>query len=595
MARSDGRARDATQADRAWPVYRRLLGYTRRYWPIMALAVAGMAIDAASTAGFAALLEPILDEAFLANNEAMIARLPPWLVLLFVVRGVGGFAAEYGMASVGRGIVRDLRDQVFDRYLVLPAEFYDRQTPGQLIARLTYHVEQVAEAGTKAITTVVRDLLYVVFLLAVMFLQSVPLTLATLLIGPAIALLVFYVSRRFRRLSRRIQESMGDVSHRTAEIVSAHREVKIYGGRDDERAAFARLNQDNRRQHLKLVATKSASTSLVQLVAGIALAGIFFLATRDTMLREMSPGSFIAFMTAMLGILPSLKRLTDVHAIIQRGVAAAESIFEIVDAAAEPETGRVPIDRARGVVEFRDVSLRYAGTCTQVLEGISFRAEPGTLTAIVGRSGSGKTSLVSLIARLYAPSSGEILLDGDPIGSYALRDYRRQLAWVGQDVILFADTIERNIAYGTLRGASRETILAAARDANALEFIERLPDGLDTRIGEGGLQLSGGQRQRIAIARAILRDAPILILDEATSALDTESERLIQQALEHVMRRRTTFVIAHRLSTVERADQVIVLEGGRLVEQGRHDELVARDGPYALLRRLQFTDGDGAG
>ena len=592
MRGARGPVLEPVESDRAWPIYRRLLGYTGRAWPVLVLAILGMLVDAASTAGFAAMLEPILDEAFLARDEVIIGQLPLWLVLLFLVRGAGGFVAEYGMAAVGRGIVRDLRHEVFDRYLLLPARYYDRHSPGQLIARLTFHVEQVAEAGTNAITILIRDSLYVLFLLVVMFMQSVTLSLATLLIGPGIALFVFFVSRRFRRISRKIQQSMGDVSHRTAEVVGGHREVKIYGARAAELEAFDALNDDNRRQHLKLVATKSASTSLIQLAAGLALAGIIYLATRDSMLETLTPGAFITFMTAMLGILPSLKRLTNVHAMIQRGVAAADSIFAVIDETPEPAVGTRSLDRARGEIAFDRVSLRYEADGGEVLREVSLRAEPGTVTAIVGRSGSGKTSLASLLARLYEPTSGEILLDGHRIDDYRLEDYRRQLAWVGQNPALFADTVRANIAFGALADASDEAVFAAARDAHALEFIERLPAGMATRIGDGGTQLSGGQRQRIALARAILRDAPVLILDEATSALDSESERLIQSALEGLMRTRTTIVIAHRLSTIERADQVIVLDEGRVIERGVHASLIASGGAYATLHRLQFERED---
>ncbi|MDX1569367.1 MAG: lipid A export permease/ATP-binding protein MsbA [Xanthomonadales bacterium] len=579
--------------DRAWPIYARLLRYTRAYWPVLLLAMLGMLADAGATAGFTALLKPLLDDALLAGKSDVIRQMPYWVALVFLVRGLGGFVAEYAMSAVGRSVIRDLRQQLFDQYLRLPAAFYDRHSTGQLIARLTYNIEQVAEASTNAITVVVKDSLYVVFLVGVMFLQSVKLTLATLLIGPVIALFISYISRRFRRLSRKIQDSVSDVSHRAGEIVAGHREVKIYGGQAQEEDVFGEINANNRRQHLKLVATKAASASLIQLLAGLALAVIVYLATLDSMEGSVTPGSFIAFMTAMLGILPSLKKLTNVHVMIQRGVAAAESVFVIMDLPSEREDGGKPVGKVDGRLSFDSVGLAYADG-EQVLSDISFEAHPGTVTAIVGRSGSGKTSLVSLVTRFYPTSAGRILLDDRDIAEFRLADYRDRIGYVGQDVVLFDDTVSRNIAYGRLAGASEEAIRDAARRANALEFIDRLPQGLQTRIGESGIQLSGGQRQRVAIARAILKDAPILILDEATSALDTESERAIQKGLEEVMRNKTTLVIAHRLSTIENADQVIVLDQGRLVEQGTHRELLERDGHYAALHRMQFHDPVGA-
>ncbi len=579
--------------DRAWPVYRRLLGQAARYWPLVAVAMLAMAVDAACTGGFAALTKPLLDDALLAKNLDVIRQLPLWIAAIFVGRGIGSFVADYCMAAAGRSVVRDLRARVFEKYLNLPTAYYDRHSHGQMLSRLTYNVEQVAEATTNAVTVVVRDSLYILAFLGVMFYHSLYLTLATLVIGPVIAILIAFVSRRFRRLSRKIQDTMGTVTQRTSEIVLGHKVVKIYGGQKSEAERFDQVNRANRRQHLKLVATKSGSATLVQLLAGLMLAILVFLATRDAMLEEITPGAFTSFMTAMLAILPSLKKLTNVHVMIQRGVAAADSIFELLDVDEEaPDQGRA-LERPVGHLEFERVGLRYRPDGEAVLDQVSFSARPGTVTALVGRSGSGKTSLVSLIPRFYRPTEGRILLDGHDLAEYRLADLRAAVALVSQDVVLFDDTIARNIAYGALERASPDAIEAAARRANAMEFIERLPQGLETRLGEGGTQLSGGQRQRIAIARAVLKDAPILILDEATSALDSESERLIQAALDQVMRERTTLVIAHRLSTVEGADQVIVLDHGRVVERGSHPELLARGGHYAALHRLQFQDPAG--
>lgn len=579
-----------------WPIYRRLLGYTRSYLPLLGVAVVAMALDALCTGGFAALTRPLLDEALLGRDFEMIARMPIWIVAIFLGRGLGSFLADYCMAATGRSVIRDLRQQVFEKYLTLPTSYFDRTSHGQMISRLTFNVEQVAEATTSAITIVVRDTLYVIAFLLVMLSQSVKLTLFTLVIAPLIAGVIAVVSRRFRRLSKNIQDTMGDVTQRTSEVVSGHKVVKMYSGQQVEAERFGRVNANNRRQHLKLVATKSGSTSIVQLLAGFTLAVIVYLATRESMLDDITPGAFTAFMTAMLAILPSLKKLTNVHVLIQRGVAAADTLFELLDGPQEELSKGRALDQVTGRIAFHDVSLNYNGG-ESVLNGITFEAEPGTVTALVGRSGSGKTSLVSLIPRFYERSAGDITLDGVDIEDIQLQSLRQKIALVSQDIVLFDDTIAANIAYANpaFKGESgadlTQAIEAAAEQANAMEFIRQLPEQLNTRLGEDGIQLSGGQRQRLAIARAILKDAPILILDEATSALDTESERLIQAALEDIMRSRTTLVIAHRLSTVENADQVLVLDQGHIIERGSHTTLLAQGGQYTELHRLQFVDG----
>ncbi|MEM7706925.1 MAG: lipid A export permease/ATP-binding protein MsbA [Pseudomonadota bacterium] len=579
-----------------WPIYRRLLGYTRSYLPLLGVAVVAMALDALCTGGFAALTRPLLDEALLGRDFDMIARMPIWIVAIFLGRGLGSFLADYCMAATGRSVIRDLRQQVFEKYLTLPTSYFDRTSHGQMISRLTFNVEQVAEATTSAITIVVRDTLYVIAFLLVMLSQSVKLTLFTLVIAPLIAGVIAVVSRRFRRLSKNIQDTMGDVTQRTSEVVSGHKVVKMYSGQQVEAERFGRVNANNRRQHLKLVATKSGSTSIVQLLAGFTLAVIVYLATRESMLDDITPGAFTAFMTAMLAILPSLKKLTNVHVLIQRGVAAADTLFELLDGPQEELGKGQALDQVTGRIAFHDVSLNYNGG-ESVLNDITFEAEPGTVTALVGRSGSGKTSLVSLIPRFYERSAGDITLDGVDIENIQLQSLRQKIALVSQDIVLFDDTIAANIAYANpaFKGESgadlTQAIEAAAEQANAMEFIRQLPEQLNTRLGEDGIQLSGGQRQRLAIARAILKDAPILILDEATSALDTESERLIQAALEDIMRSRTTLVIAHRLSTVENADQVLVLDQGHIIERGSHTTLLSQGGQYTELHRLQFVDG----
>ncbi|MEP6880995.1 MAG: lipid A export permease/ATP-binding protein MsbA, partial [Dokdonella sp.] len=489
-------------------------------------------------------------------------------------------------------VVETLRGEVFSRYLDLPAAHFDREPSGQMISRLTYTVEQVAQASTNAVKVVILDSLTVIGLLGVMLLMSARLTLMLFVMAPLIALVAAVVGRRYRRISGKIQHSVGSVTGIVDEAVSGQREVKVYLGQSAERARFAEVNEHNRTLNLKIASTNAMSTSIVQIVAACALALVIYFATRPSMLQTMSPGTFMSLITAMLTMLPSLKRLTTVQAMMQRGVAAAEDLFKVIDTPIETDTGIHAVDRCRGEIELRDVVLRYPGQVSPALDGISLHCPPGTVTALVGRSGSGKSTLASLIPRFYEPTSGSILLDGEPLEGWRLESLRGQIAWVGQQIILFNDTIARNIAYGALGQSSRSAIEEAAQAANAMEFISRLPAGLDSQAGEGGALLSGGQRQRIAIARALLKNAPLLILDEATSALDTESERLIQDALKRLLRDRTVIVIAHRLSTIEHADQIVVLDEGRIVERGTHRELLERDGHYAALHRVQFRDDE---
>ncbi|UXI66747.1 lipid A export permease/ATP-binding protein MsbA [Tahibacter amnicola] len=570
--------------------YRRLLGYSARHWPIGSLALGGMVVDAGAAASFAYLIRPMLDELFDKRDPDVIFWMPIIIVVLFLVRGVATWLTDYGVARVGRGVVHRLRQEVFGRYLDMPAAFFDREASGQLISRASFTVEQVAHASTEAVKVMVLDSLTVFGMICVMLWHSARLTLALFMMAPVIAVVVWFVGRRYRRISHRIQQSVGSVTGIVEEVVGGHREVKIYGGKRYELDRFAEINEQNRRLNLKVAATNAMSTSLVQVVAATALAGVIFFATRPETLAQMSAGAFMSLITAMLVILPSLKRLTTVQAMMQRGVAAAQDIFSLIDAKPEPDQGSFAAARCQGDLVLKDVGLRYPGAATDALRGVNLDCPAGSVTAFVGRSGGGKSSLVSLIPRFYEPTSGSILLDGRPLQDWTLESLRRQIALVGQSVVLFNDSIARNIAYGALGDASEAEIVAAAEAANALEFIRRLPDGIHSAVGEGGALLSGGQRQRIAIARAILKNAPILILDEATSALDSESERLIQDALSRLMRERTTLVIAHRLSTIEHADQIVVLDQGRVLETGRHAELLARGGHYAALHRMQFHD-----
>lgn len=577
------------QPSNLWATYRRLLRYVRPHWKVMALAVLCMAVYAATDTAFAALMKPMLDGSFVKKDLGTIAWIPWAIIGLFAIRGVTGFLSTYGVAWVGRELIATLRREMFVHMLRLPVPYFDHHSSGQLVTRLTYNVEQVAQAATEAVMILVRDTLTIIGLLCWMFYLNWRLSLILLLVGPALALLVTRVNRRIRLITRKIQISMGEVTEVASETISGQRLVKICGAQGHETARFDIINKRQARQFMKRVAISASNIPLAQLIAAIALAGIVYLATLPEMLATVTVGGFMSFIAALMMLMAPLKRLTSINIQIQAGIIAAHTVFEFLDEQSELDRGTRHLERARGEIEFREVCFAYDPAKGAVLENLNLKISAGQTVALVGRSGSGKSTTVSLLPRFYEPQAGQIFLDGIDVREFRLNDLRAQIAWVGQDVVLFNDTVANNIAYGRAGQVSEEQIIRAATAAHAMEFITRLPQGLQTQIGEKGVLLSGGQRQRLAIARALLKDAPLLVLDEATSALDGESERYIQAALAQLVKNRTTLVIAHRLSTIEQADKIVVMEQGRIVEQGRHAELLARQGPYAALYRMQFS------
>lgn len=576
-----------------WPIYRRLLGLATQYRSVLLIALLGLVLEGAAAGAFGLLTKPMVDETFVAKNQQFGLLLPLAIVGIFLVRGVAGYVTDIYMAKAARGISRDMRVNALNKYLGLPGQVFDSESVPSMLVRLSSDSDQVAQAVIDAGKVMLQQSLQVIAMLGVMLYASWRVTLGVLVLGPFIAWVMDKVGRRYRRYGHKVQETSAEMMLAADQALSSQQEVKVYGARAVEMERYTALANHNLNLSLKVEGTRGISSAVVQLTGAVGLALLLFFAGREALEGRLSAGGFVQLMISMLAIIPALKQLTNVQGMLQRGIASAERLFSVLDANEETDNGRLPLERAKGTLEFRNVRVRYEGRDAPALDGISFIAKPGTVTALVGRSGSGKSTLVKLIPRFYPLDGGQILLDGAPLEDYRLTDLRKQIAMVGQQVMLFNGSVAENVAYGELRSASQDAIEQAVLAANAQEFVVQMPGGLQAPIGAKGGKLSGGQRQRLAIARAMLKDAPILILDEATAALDNASERLVQDALAHLIPDRTTLIVAHRLSTIEHADQILVLDDGRLVEQGTHTELLAQGGVYARLHAVQFREQGG--
>lgn len=570
--------------------YRRLLSYTFQNKGVFSFAVASLILVALSQPAFAALLKPMLDGGFVEKDPEIIQWLPYAFMSVFLVRATAGFASDYGMAWIGRKVIQTLRAQMFKKLILLPNNYYDNTSTGETISRFVYDVEQLAIASTTAVTILIKDSIMLVSLIAWMLYLSPMLAAVFLILAPFMAIIVTVVSRRFRTISKRIQSSMGTISHVLEESVQGQRVVKIFGGQDYELNRFYKTNTHNRHQNMKLMVSTSLSTAILQIIVAFALTGIIYVAIQESFKNSLTAGTFTAYITAATMLFAPLKRLTNINGILQKGVVAAESVFAFLDTPVEPDTGTHSAKTIKGELVFENVNFAYNNHPDKpVLNNISLHIKPGETVAFVGQSGSGKSTLVNLIPRLYSGYKGKILLDGVDLDDYKIDNLRQHIAYVGQEIVLFNDTIEHNITYG-LEQVDPEKLNQAAIAAHAMEFIEKQELGMQSLTGEKGVLLSGGQRQRLVIARALFKDAPVLIMDEATSALDTESEKIIQSALEALTKNRTTLVIAHRLSTIENADKIVVMDQGNIVETGTHHELLAKGGAYSALHSIQFSE-----
>lgn len=572
-------------------LYLRLLGYVKPYWRIFLLSVIATAITAATDPLLPILLKPMLDGTFVNRDETVIRLVPIIILLIFLVRGIGSFVSAYAIGWVGDKVVMDLRNEMFRKLMTLHTRFYDDHATGQLISKFTFDVTRVTDAATNVVTVLIRDSIIVAGLMGWLLYLNWKLTMITLVMLPVIAIIIRVINKRMRASSRDTQRAMGNVTQVIEESVTAHKVVKLFGGQQYESERFWDRANWVRRYSMKQTAANAANVPIVQMVAAFALALLFYLAIEQSRTNGTTIGEFLSYIAAMMMLTSPLKRITGVSVYLQSGLAAAESVFELLDTPNEKDTGTVEIERAKGELSFHQVSFSYqpeASSPRMALSGLCLDIPAGQLVALVGASGSGKTTIANLVPRFYSPTTGSITLDSHDLADLTLASLRANIALVSQEVVLFNDTVAANIAYGQMREVPEAEIIAAATAAHAMEFIKEMPEGLNTLVGEKGVRMSGGQRQRIAIARAILKNAPVLILDEATSALDSESERHVQAALETLMRGRTTLVIAHRLSTIEKADRIVVMQKGKIVETGTHRELLDTSGVYAQLYHIQF-------
>lgn len=587
MVKSKSKNKKSKNKEDAVKSYKRLFNYVLPFWKAFFISVVGYLIYAATQPMFAALIQYIVDTLEAKNKEAMM-MLPAFLLALIIVRGIGTYLGTYFLAKVSTNVIHILRCEIFDKYTLLPTAYFDAKNSGSLMAIITHNVNEVTQATTDSIRTFVREGLTVVGLLIYLFYSHWQLSLVFLCVSPFIIIMVNYVSKRLRRLSKLIQDSVGNISHITSELVNGHKVVRSYGGKEYERQRFLAGSNFNRQQNLKVATTMAIHNPLLQLLIGVALSALMYLALY--LMQDASAGQFVSYLTAAFFLPKPVRQLSEANSNIQKGIAAAESLFTVLDEADEIDSGTYQVDRAKGTLEFQNVCFSYPNSNEAALKNVSFKARPGQTIALVGASGGGKSTITNLILRFYPYQKGKILLDGIDINDYKLDNLREQIALVTQQVTLFNDSVANNIAYGSLAGAAREDIKLAAQRAYASVFIDKLEQGLETEIGENGVKLSGGQKQRLAIARALLKDAPVLILDEATSALDTESERYIQNALKEVMQGRTSIVIAHRLSTIEHADLILVIDKGEIIEKGTHQELLDKKGAYARLYTVEFEE-----
>ena len=573
----------------ALETYKRLWGYVKPYKLIGFIALMAMIGTALIEMTMVALIEPLMDEALVAKNIEATRWLPIAFIAVFLLRGISGFATEASLGWIGRGVISSLRREVFEKFLKLPVKFFDKNSNGRILSKLTYNVEMISESVTNVVTILIRDILTVIAAIGLMIYQSPRLFVSVVVIFPIITILINFLGKVFRRYSERIQDSVGEVTQVTQEVLSGQRIVKIFDGYDYEMNKINEVDEKNRLQNIKLIRSRSLGVAITQVVFGIGVAAVIYFAGNESINGNLSPGSFMSFFGAMMLMLQPIRRITNVNAVLQRGIAASESLFSVLDEPAEKDQGVLERLSSKGTLEFKKVTFSYDDKANKdVISGVSFTAKKGQSVAIVGHSGSGKSTLINLLPRFYDYQHGEIMIDGVSIKDFKIKNLREKISIVNQDIILFNDTILNNLTYGELKHKSEIEIQTAIELAKIDQFTSEFPKGLDTIVGDRGAMLSGGQKQRIAIGRAILKNSPFLLLDEATSSLDTKSESQIQEALKELMKNRTTLVVAHRLSTIENADLILVLHNGEIIERGTHNELIERGEHYADLHRLQF-------